>query len=837
MKKFLAVLFILFLLGPTAQAQEPYKVWLPMLSGGAFNSDNNWRIIQPVESTNQVLNPSAETTGNFAALGAATVTRVTTYQKYGLYSYRVQTAGDNQGISLTLSTLAAANQYVTMRVRGTLPVAWDWSLDNSNYYAPNLIQKIDASWNLYGLHVQSGSVSGTTLYIRQNGAGSGDFNIDGVQVEALDYWTTYIDGTQDGCVWTGATNASTSQRSGLSRAGGQEVDLWTGYKFQVLKVTGAAAATHQLGVDSYALLPGGALNSDKIQSRQFVITGKFIANTESDLLEAKADLEAAFYTPDNQLTRLRFNGSTVQKEIAVRYQGGLEGDLAAFYGNIEVMDEGKYNEHLVYTENAALQVVAPYPFWQAVGESAAALDTDDSATFRIVAARLSSTGQWDDLGPPNAAGTYNSIDAFAEDATYIYVGGDFLNFNNIAAADYIARYNKSTGAWSALGSGTDGAILALTIGPDGSLYAGGGFANAGGGAAANIAKWNGSAWSALGAGVDNNVYALAFGMNGKLYATGAFSNAGGGAAAYIASWDGAAWAALGSGLGATGRALAVAPNYVYVGGTFTTAGGSGANRAARWDYVNSAWSALGSGLSGNVYGMAFAPSGILYVAGSTFFQEWNGAAWTDHGGLSSDANTVTIGPDGIVYVGGAFGSLPSLSFNGPIRWNGSSFAYTDINFGAGNVVHTLYASKFYNSTTPYKYSVFLGAEDSTTQHYAGIATATNNGTVAAYPKIVYYNDSANSGLVSNLRNETTGKELSLNYDMVVGETLTIDLQPLAQTVNSSLFGRRFDGVLASSDFGSFALEPGANSITTFVQNSGGGAITAYMVWHETFSSY
>ena len=46
-----------------------------------------------------------------------------------------------------------------------------------------------------------------------------------------------------------------------------------------------------------------------------------------------------------------------------------------------------------------------------------------------------------------------------------------------------------------------------TVGHD--LYAGGGFTTAGGVAANRIAKWNGSAWSALGSGMNGAVYALA----------------------------------------------------------------------------------------------------------------------------------------------------------------------------------------------------------------------------------------------------------------------------------------------------------------------------------------
>ena len=46
---------------------------------------SDWLVVVPEVTINYCLNPSAETTGNFAAVGggAASVTRVTTYQLYG----------------------------------------------------------------------------------------------------------------------------------------------------------------------------------------------------------------------------------------------------------------------------------------------------------------------------------------------------------------------------------------------------------------------------------------------------------------------------------------------------------------------------------------------------------------------------------------------------------------------------------------------------------------------------------------------------------------------------------------------------------------------------------
>ena len=140
--------------------------------------------------------------------------------------------------------------------------------------------------------------------------------------------------------------------------------------------------------------------------------------------------------------------------------------------------------------------------------------------------------------------------------------------------------------WSALGSGTNGFVLALAVDGFGNLYAGGNFSTAGGVAANHVAKWNGSAWSALGSGTSGVVNVLAVDGSGNLYAGGNFTTAGSVTANYVAKWDGSAWSALGSGMSG-GLCVVYAFAFdssgnVYAGGWFTTAGGAAANYIAKW---------------------------------------------------------------------------------------------------------------------------------------------------------------------------------------------------------------------------------------------------------------
>jgi len=858
MRKLLAVILFLILVG-TSYAQEPHKVYLPiiMLKDPPVNT---WQIVKPIATTNYVLNPSAETTGNFVAIGSATVTRVSTYAKYGLNSFRIQTFATNTGLSLTTGTLTNATHWMTARIRGRLPRELRFSIGPDSKKAI-FIEKIDDAWDLYGALFGAAESNGrTAASITQFGTGSGDFYVDGIQVEPQPDWTTYVDGTQDGCEWNGADNASTSSRSGESSAGGIPQDLYQEYRFFVTKIIGAGASTQELNVDSYALLPGGEMNSLKVQPRQFTLIGKFITDTEMELHDNRQELIKLLKTnTSDQPLKLRFNNARVEKEIGVFYQGGLEGDLAAFYENLEPIEDNQWGEVKQFVEKAPIQFLAPDPYWYEVGESAASLtatdgglyaDASDSATFRLVAGRLRSTGQWSPLGPPGAGGTYTSVNTIAEDATYLYIGGNFLNFDGIANADRIVRYDKQTGVYSAMGTGTNGIVHTIVVGPDGSVYVGGFFTLAGGVAnTAYIARWDGTAWSALGTGMDFTVNRLIVGLDGTLYAGGDFTLAGGVAnTVRIAAWNGTAWSALSTGANGIVRAFAIGPDgTLYAGGAFTTIGGVAANRIASWD--GTAFTALSSGAAVSIFALAIAPNGILYAGGSfttiggvaaNRIASWNGTTFSalGDGANSGVVSTIAIGADGFVYAGGTFTSAGGITLaDRAARWNGYTWAHLDVDLPGSPDVTAILASKYVDPVIKQKYNLFLGFDTTGTGTFADLFTVTNSGNVPVFPKITYNRVGGLTAIIETLKNERTGKELLFDYSLLSGETLGIDLTPTNKTIISSFFGSRLDAVLANSDFGSWQLLPGDNDVTTFVAVSGGPQLTAYMLWRDTFDSW
>jgi hypothetical protein len=159
---------------------------------------------------------------------------------------------------------------------------------------------------------------------------------------------------------------------------------------------------------------------------------------------------------------------------------------------------------------------------------------------------------------------------------------------------------QCTPVWSALGSGLNGRVHAMTVLPGGDVIVGGIFTSAGGVPANNIARYNPSTnvWSALGSGLSGNIYpvnALAVLPGGDVIVGGEFSTAGGvGGRNNIARFTPSTglWSAMGTGTSAGDgmvRALAVLPGGdVIAGGDFSTAGGVTASRIARYSFGSAA---------------------------------------------------------------------------------------------------------------------------------------------------------------------------------------------------------------------------------------------------------
>jgi len=129
--------------------------------------------------------------------------------------------------------------------------------------------------------------------------------------------------------------------------------------------------------------------------------------------------------------------------------------------------------------------------------------------------------------------------------------------------------------------GLNGEVFSIAEGPDGKIYVGGDFTDAGGITGANyLARWNPitEQWESVITGINAIVFALTFDANGALYMGGYFTYLGGTNGNYIVKITNLSGTPvigpLGTGLNGSCGAIAIAPNgEVYAGGFFTLAGG------------------------------------------------------------------------------------------------------------------------------------------------------------------------------------------------------------------------------------------------------------------------
>lgn len=188
---------------------------------------------------------------------------------------------------------------------------------------------------------------------------------------------------------------------------------------------------------------------------------------------------------------------------------------------------------------------------------------------------------WRALGTGTTGGTSGTPGRINQ---MIVVGGNLIAVGSFDTAGGVPARNVASWdgtAWHAMGAGIGGApdynsLFAIAL-YNGSLYAGGHFAQAGVSTTTSVAKWNGTNWVPAPPGASGDVYALTV-HDSRLYAAG---NAG------IAALEGTTWRGLGTGLARPGApmnaySLATFNNDLYVGGNFTVAGGQVSSHLARW---------------------------------------------------------------------------------------------------------------------------------------------------------------------------------------------------------------------------------------------------------------
>jgi len=812
-------------------------------------------IIVPKEATNLITNPSfhTDTTGYAASGTGVTIARVTTQSRRGVASCEVTTAANvNSAIVYTI-TLALGTSYSfsadVLDVNGqsfslfvqdhAYATITSTSWTGTGYWKRrNITFTSDAGDTTHYLVVQRNSVNSTTKYYT-----------DGWQCETGAV-STYLDGDMVGYVngetayrWNGTRHASTSWRSGQTRSGGNYVKLST--YARILGIVGLGMA----GVSNIAVPSqfGGAFYQNTVPSeRGFSVVVNFNAAGDYSTIQKNKEAITTCVKPDKTIYRqplllqydeLDANSLEIAEtlELPCLYEGGLE--MAG--------DGDSYNEKL------SLNFRMFQPLIQQQGEHGTALGFQTTVTDTDYVAKRDTSGIWSSL----AHGVDGVVSALVNGTDgSIYAGGTFVNAGNAADADlavnYIAKWSGT--AWSALGTtgvaGGTPAVYALAVGPDGSLYVGGNFTSAGGVAnTAYIAKWNGSVWTPLGQGTDGEVNSLAFDNSGNLYVGGGFSHvhATGGAGVAdtvrIAKWDGTTWTALGTGITTASSyvyALAVAAdNSVYAGGDFTTANGVTVANIAKWN--GTTFTTLGGGMAGAtpvVRALSIGSDGMVYAGGRFLtaggvtvngIAAWNGSVWSALGvGVgtpATDAVWALKSTPGILYAGGFFSKMGGVSLPDKMAaWNGSSWFPLDIDFAGTSYIYSIMfdvsGKLFIGNATP-------GSSVSATVTVPSVGSAT------AYPKLIF----TGPGVLSHMRNYTTGKAIYFNLTLLAGEVATLNLNPTSVSFTSTFRGNIMSTILPGSDLNWYLL-PGSNNVSAYYSSGTTAASGINMTWKDQYWS-
>jgi hypothetical protein len=789
-------------------------------------------VIAPKEATNLVTNPSLEVAATGYTAFQSTILRSTAQARRGIASLEV-----------TPNANVATGAYYAIAL--TSGVQYSFSVDvldiAGQTFGIYIANAADAPKSNVPLWVGTGhwrrrSVTWTAdasatfrLYVSKlASAATTPYYADGWQLE-VGAVSTYLDGSLTGFVkgqtayrWNGTPNASTSWRSGQTRAGGTYVKV-SDYA-RILSIPGLGMAP----VNNLAIASSSGASyyqNTVISDRGFSILCNVNKAGDYALIEAARSALISAVKPDAtsesqplllQIEQLDSTGLEVAETIFSRclYESGLGGNG----------DGNAYNEKIAI----GFRSYTPLLFQD--GDHATALGYQTAVTNANYILKRGSNGIWAAM----ATGANDYVNKIISTPNgEIYAGGNFTSVSSVADTAYIAKWNGT--AWSAVSTGLSSAVYAMVVAPDGSIYIGGNFTNAGDANGDYIVKWTGSAWVSLGTGMNGAVWSLAIGPDGTLYAGGAFTAAGGVAnTTKIAKWNGTAWSAMGTGGNDIVYSLAVGKDgSVYAGGAFTAMGGvASTSKIAKW--TGAAWTGTNAAANDTVWALAVGLDGSIYVGGAfttigpsaySYLAKWDGAlSWSALGtGVNGVVYTLVVNGNNL-YAGGYFTTAGGLILPDAIaQWTGSAWTPVDVNLPGAAALADICIDAADN--------IYIGFNQFGTATSATV-TAPNVGSATTYPRIVF----TGPGTCYQVKNYTTGKSVFYNLTLLAGETAILDLNPDHVSFVSSFRGNILSAILPGSDL-TWELGPGANNVSAFLFGSTTAATAISMIWQDQYWSH
>ena len=793
-----------------------------------------WFAIQPVAGTNLVANPSAEYTATgWAGTDSATASRIAGSAQYGGWSMTNGITG-GAGIVYGTVTMPAGSYTVSVSVRAPAGSVYSIGMKGTGAgaaFVGSVAGTTGGTWHRYSFsYGEAAPIQRFFAVVRRQAGATDPFTVDGLQVESGTFQTTYIDGDQEGCFWTGAAHASPSTRSGTSRQGGTVVSLQS-LGLTVLEMGGIGMPSVANITQEYAIADGALFQRQRATARVFTLTSLFSGTTWPGLHAIRSGIVDLFKidrTPNPQPTRLLYTGAGGTSVIDAYYDGGMTMESRAGF-----------------SETTAVRLIAPDPYWYAATDAGTALAPQAAfpVNNRSPTMQRAPTGVWGTLGGQMLDGAAAVVvtTMFYSPTGTLFVGGRFQTIAGTTTVG-VAMWLPATQAWGSLSGGTLGTTAtregaqAFAWQPGGTLFVGGDFGPIAGTAQRYLAQWTG-AWGTVGAGTVNTpVDALAYNPEGTLFVGGTHTVANGTTAYGVAQWTGAGWGTLTGGT-VSGAAPAVrallwgADNALYVGGSFSNVAGTVAHGLGRW---NGAWGTFGSISAGdntNARSIVQDANGVIYVGGNfgsvnttaaRNIAAWNGAQWRALGqgvGTAGDVVADALASGGIVLATGGFSTAGGIPVpTGAARWNQSAWLPNDAFFTTGNIQTIAVAP----DTT-----LYIAGNMSGSATCAAVTTVINAGGAIAYPVITMRNTGTLSSRITQLVNYATGDAVYFNLSIQGGETIALDLRNSQKTLVSDVRGNMLGAVLPGSNLTTWRLTPGTNYVSFFAYSGSVEATLAY----------
>lgn len=786
-----------------------------------------WAVALPIAKVNSALNPSYEygTLGVFAIQGAGLGSTFAKQQFGAVSAFMTPTSNGTSGAGFATWTAANGSAYtLSAYVNGSVGGAYMIAVGDSA--GLNLLGSTTftggGTWQRYSVAYTEAAGAVRSVVIRKaSGASVGTVYVDAVQIE-LGSITTYVDGDQDGCTWSGAPHASMSSRSAQTRAGGSIVAL-ADLGILLDDTLGAGMPALENSSQPYAIIDGAQYQRTRAATRTMTLVAFVNGTSQQDYHVTRSRIIDAF----------QINATTPQQPLrfySTEALGTLQID-AVYDSGLEL----GHRDSPMSEPGIPIKFNAYQPYWQAPtqeGTSLGAFTTFGSANFVVSRDPL---GRWGTMGPVGTSTSGEVRSLYVGTDQSVLVGGSFRLAGGTAAGNF-AQYVPTTNAWGSFAGGTitAGVLYDIAQFPNGTILLVGTFDRVGGTVGGrNIGFYAGVGFGTFGGSADAVLYTASINAYGTAFLGGEFLTLGGTQAPRLGVLINNR---LGSIIGAGGTVdqpiitTAVGLDQtLYFGGIFTKAGGTAARGVAQWR--SGSFGTMGSGiLTSSVNTLTTMLNGQIAVGGqfssisgvvTPNIVTWNGVGMTSLAqGFGNVAFTSMVDQSNTLYVAGAGDNAGSVILpDGVAKYVGGAWVPLDITLGPG-VGAGLGGSTFiYTMTQAPSGTIYLGGDFAGSAIAATTPSVVNTGRALAYPTVRFRNLSTGTARITELLNTTTNNSIYFNLVMQSGETAILDLTPGSRSFTSSFQGNIFGAIIPGSNVATWNLQAGTNTLAFFADNA------------------